>query len=255
MSQLQQIEIGTQRLPRRVLLYGVLGVGCSTFAAGADRPLFIPTEHGLHHIDCHRVSRCSRFDSVMEALRQLHSHPRGYKTVVIDPLEGLENLIRDEVCRDRGLESIEELSFGRGYGLAMTYWRRMLRGLEALQRDCGMTVMLVGHAQIERYDASHPVHCRRYVPAVHWRTCLLLQSWCDEVLFATYDWDRHALPRPVVQDACDGLRTGPSRVIYTSPTAFCVAKNHLGLPARIPMDYRELTPCLSASRPGITHQN
>lgn len=256
MSQLPKIEIGTRCLPRRVLLYGIPGVGCSTFAAGSDKPIFIPMESGLDHIDCHRLPRCRRLEEVMKSLRGLHSDPRGYKTVVIDPLEGLERLIGDEVCRDRGLENIEELSFDRGYGLAMTYWHRLLRGLDALRCDFGMTVMLVSHAQFECND--QPMRCRRYIPAVHWRTWLLLQSWCDEVLFATYDWGSggtDGLQKTFCSDVYSHSQLSPARVIYTTPTPFCVAKNHWDLPVRIPMDFAAFAPSFAVSKPDIASNN
>ena len=255
MQLLNQVEIENHCLPRRILLYGIPGIGCSAFAAQADSPIFIPTEDGLDHLGCHRLPRCRRFGSVMQALRELHDDPRGYKTVVIDPLEGLETLICDEVCRDRGLENIEEISFSRGYGFAMTYWRGLLRGLETLRRDCGMTVMFVGHARLEVDDENPSTHRRRYIPAVHWRTGLQLLSWCDEVLFATFNWEQsgaHA-PMPTGEGLSDTLEI--ERVLYTCPTTFCVAKNHLKLPPQMSMDFALLAPHLKAEQPESLSQN
>ena len=64
MQRLQQIETGTRCLPRRVLIYGASGIGCSTFVAGAQRHIFIPVETNLRHLDCHRFPTCKRFDTV-----------------------------------------------------------------------------------------------------------------------------------------------------------------------------------------------
>jgi hypothetical protein len=38
-------------LPPRLVLYGTAKVGKSTFAAGATRPVFLPTEDGLGTLD------------------------------------------------------------------------------------------------------------------------------------------------------------------------------------------------------------
>ena len=51
MSLLQSIETGRSHRPRRVMLYGVHGIGKSTFGASAPQPVFIQTEDGLASID------------------------------------------------------------------------------------------------------------------------------------------------------------------------------------------------------------
>ena len=47
MELMKQIVTGKQTLPRRVMLYGVHGIGKSTFGAMAPNPMFIQTEDGL----------------------------------------------------------------------------------------------------------------------------------------------------------------------------------------------------------------
>ncbi|NCX92512.1 MAG: hypothetical protein EBX03_13185, partial [Rhodobacteraceae bacterium] len=38
---------GIQKKPRRTMLYGVEGVGKSTFFAQAEKAIFVPTEDGV----------------------------------------------------------------------------------------------------------------------------------------------------------------------------------------------------------------
>ena len=52
MSMLDHVTTGPVRRPRRALIYGVQGVGKSTFGAMAEAPIFIQTEDGLSDIDC-----------------------------------------------------------------------------------------------------------------------------------------------------------------------------------------------------------
>jgi len=44
---LASLRTNTALTPPRILMHGVAGVGKSTFAAEADRPVFIMTEDGL----------------------------------------------------------------------------------------------------------------------------------------------------------------------------------------------------------------
>ena len=48
---LDTILTGKQTKPRRTMVYGIHGVGKSTFASQAPRPIFIQTEEGLNGID------------------------------------------------------------------------------------------------------------------------------------------------------------------------------------------------------------
>ena len=52
MSALAHIQRGRTLMPRRIMLYGVHGVGKSTFGAMAETPVFITTEEGTNDIDC-----------------------------------------------------------------------------------------------------------------------------------------------------------------------------------------------------------
>ena len=51
---LETIQSGRQSKPPRVLLYGVEGIGKSTFGSQAPKPIFIQTEDGLDEIECDR---------------------------------------------------------------------------------------------------------------------------------------------------------------------------------------------------------
>ena len=52
MNMLNRIERGRASRPPRLLLYGVEGIGKSSFASCAPHPIFIQTEDGLDEIDC-----------------------------------------------------------------------------------------------------------------------------------------------------------------------------------------------------------
>src|SRR5690348_4280604 len=108
MTMFQQIRSGKCPAPRRTMLYGVHGVGKSTFGAAADRPIFIQTEDGLGDIDCDKFPVAGSFTEVIGMLSELFTERHAYRTVVIDSLDWLEQLIWAEVCRKRHVASIED---------------------------------------------------------------------------------------------------------------------------------------------------
>ena len=80
---------GRQTRPRRLMLYGVHGIGKSTFAAESPNAVFLPTEDGIADIDCESYPLSSCFDQFMHYLQELHDEEHDRSTLVIDSLDWL----------------------------------------------------------------------------------------------------------------------------------------------------------------------
>lgn len=230
------ITKGKQQRPRRITIYGIHGVGKSTFGAQAERPIFIPTEEGLNDIDGEFYPLARRYADVLAAIGDLYTQPRDYRTVVIDTLDWLEKLIFAEVCEKNGVTDVSEIDYGKGYGQALSYWREVIDGLDALREKCGLTIILIAHSQIVRFDNPETDSYDRYAPALHKLASAMIQEWCDEVLFATYEVRTKKVAdnfgKPVHQGIGDG-----TRILRTTERPAHYAKNRLGLPDTIPLDW------------------
>lgn len=248
MNLFKQLESVRRFGPRRILLYGVHGIGTSSFAAGLPSPVFVPADESVSHIECPRfpIARC--FADLMQALQELYVEPHDYRTVILDPLKAVERLIQDEVCHQHNVKHLTDLAHATRHMLVC--WQRLLRRLDLLHNDIDLHVVLIGHA-IERLvrcpcagrgaTAQQNSATRCFSLALARRVSALLQGWCDEVLFAT-----HAEPGPSagavsVDSPAAGIAPvsaalGDARVIYTMPSPRHAAKNHLDLPAQLPFD-------------------
>ena len=216
--------------------YGVQGVGKSTWASGAPKPIFLQTEDGLGEIDCDKLPVSTTFHDVMKAISELYTEQHHYQTVVVDSLDWLERLIWSEVCRKRNVENIEDIGYAKGYIFALTHWREFLDGLTALRGDRGMTAILIAHARIERFENPETEAYDRYVPRLHRLASQLIQEWCDEVLFATYKVYTKQTDEGFNRKRSQGIGTG-ERIIRTQERPAHVAKNRLNLPEELPLDW------------------
>lgn len=234
---IQQVQRGVMTVPRRALVYGTHGIGKSTFGAMSEKPIFIQTEDGLSGIDCERFPKATGFDQVMAALSELYSQEHDYRTVVVDSLDWLERLIWAKVCREKNVESIEDIGYGKGYIFALTYWREFLEGLDALRNDREITVILIAHAQIEKFANPETDTYDRYAPRLHKQASAMIQEWCDEVLFATYSIKTKTTDEGFGRKRVQGVGSG-ERVIRTVERPSHIAKNRLELPEEFPLDYR-----------------
>jgi len=252
MKLLEQVTSGRNPAPRRVMLYGTHGIGKSTFASCAPKPVFIQTEDGLGEIDCDKFPLTATFDQAMQALSELYTEKHPYRTVVVDSLDWLERLIWAEVCRKRNVESIEDIGYAKGYVFALTQWREFLEGLTALRNDKGMIVVLIAHARIERFENPETESYDRYVPRLHRLASQVLQEWCDEVLFATFKVYTKQTDEGFDRKRTQGIGTG-ERIIRTVERPAHVAKNRLSLPEEMPLDWNVYAKHLTSGPTGSPH--
>lgn len=243
MELMKQIVTGKQALPRRVMVYGVHGIGKTTFGAMAPNPIFIQTEDGLANLEAPRFPLATAFDDVMAAVMGLYSEQHDYRTVVVDSADWLEQLIWKEIVRrrpttDRGRDvtSIEDYGFAKGYVYALEPWREVLDGLNALRNERGMMVILIAHAKIERFENPETDAYDRYSPRLNKHASALLQEWCDEVLFATYRVHTRQTDEGFDKTRTRGIGTG-DRIIRTTERPAHMAKNRLSLPEEMPLDF------------------
>jgi len=242
LSLLNAIHRGKQRMPPRIVPYGLEGIGKTTFAAGSPSPIFIPTEDGLSEIDCASFPLATKLSDVIEYLDSLRREPHEFQTVVIDSLDWLERLIWDELCREHNVSSIEKVDGGyaRGYTHALTPWRQILGQLNALRSERNMAVIGIAHSKVERFEDPETSSYDRYTPRLHKHACGLVCEWADAVLFATRKM------RVQSEDAgfnrkrgvAFGLgKDGGERILRTVGSPACVAKNRFSLPEELPLSW------------------
>jgi len=241
MSLLSQVKSAKQNRPRRVILYGVEGIGKSTWAAGAPSPIFISTEDGISDIDVPAFPQATEFANVMQATYELSREDHQFKTVVLDSADWFEKFIFSQVCTDTGAKTINdpynnEVNYGKGYDLAMVLWDAWIE-LADRCRDRGMNVVLIAHCHTPKFKDPSNESYNRYEPKMHKTTSERIREWCDEVLFANYE--------TYTQEKTEGFSkrtiavgTG-SRVLYTTEMPSHKAKNRLGMPPTISMNPQE----------------
>jgi hypothetical protein len=240
-NMLETIQTGRQPKPPRVLLYGVEGIGKSTFGSQAPKPIFIQTEDGLDEISCDRFPLATTFDQVIAALRTLVNEKHDYETVVIDSLDWLERLVWDKLCQQYAVDSIEKVDGGyaRGYMHALSLWREVLDLLNVL-RSRGMVIVLVAHSKVERFEDPESSPYDRYSPRLNKHAAALIKEWCDAVLFATRKMrtqseDAGFNRKRTVAHAIG--KDGGERVMRAYGSPSCVAKNRYGIAEELPLSW------------------
>lgn len=189
---LDSITSGTRLRPPRIILLGVEKIGKSTFAAGSDRPIFIPIkgEEGIDSISVPQFPTCRTVQDIEQCFTVLYNDKHDYGTAVIDSASALEPLIWADVCKTQGnVDSIEKVGGGyaKGYSEAIYYWRRITEALDALRNERNMASILIGHVNVRRFDDP----CAGGYDQYHFdiqdgKSCSAVNTlfrWADVILF------------------------------------------------------------------------
>ncbi len=184
---LNNIKKGVEHKAPRIVLLGVEKIGKSTFAAGAESAIFLPIkgEEGVDDLDVAKFPRAETFDDVLEAVTTLIRDEHEYKTFVIDSASALEPVIWAKLCEESNCDSIEKVGggYGKGYIEAANKWRSLMDGLDRL-RSKGISVILIGHVKVKRFDDPLGASFDQYQFDLHEKVHLALQRWADSILFA-----------------------------------------------------------------------
>ena len=184
---LNSIKKGVEHKAPRIVLLGVEKIGKSTFAAGSDNPIFLPIkgEEGVDDLDVAKFPRAETFDDVLAAVTTLIRDDHEFKTFIIDSVSALEPVIWQKLCDEDQVDSIEQYQkgFGKGYTAAANKMRDLMEGLDRL-RSKGISVILIGHVKVKRFDDQLGASFDQYQFDLHERIQLALQRWADSILFA-----------------------------------------------------------------------
>lgn len=241
---LNSIKKNTSISSPRLMIYGVEGIGKSTFAAGAPAPIFIPTEDGLGNLEVEHFPLAKSTAEVLEAIGSLYEQKHKFKTVVIDSLDWLENFLFTEV---ENSHEAKELAYGKGAIIAAEKWREILNGLNALRNDKNMIVILLAHCTIKRFDSPETEPYDRYQPKLQERSNALIREWADAVMFANY---KTVVTKEEVgfnKTVARGIGTG-ERLLHCNERPAYMAKNRYSLPDKIPLTWEAFENAITTTK-------
>jgi hypothetical protein len=231
---LQNVKKGKLQETWRLLMFGVEGIGKTSFGASMPKPIFIDPETGSGQVDAARFPTPQNFNDVLDAARELRQEKHEYLSVIVDTVDWIEPLIWKHICvRDR-MHDIEQYGFGKGFNVALEEWRILLRELEALEREKGMNVLLLGHSAVKTFKNPEGPDFDRYEPQIHAKAAGVLKQWPRAVLFAHYEQYAEKENRYALK--AKGFATG-ERLLFTNRTAAYDAKNRYDLPASVPLSW------------------
>lgn len=243
MISLSSLQKNKPKAPR-IIIYGDAGLGKTTFAVSAPKPVVIQTEDGLGTLDATSFPLASSYEDVMEMLGSLFTEEHEFQTLVLDSLDWLEPLIWQRVCQDNKVESIERLGFGKGYVEAIYHWRSFFDGITALRDHKNMTIIMTAHNEIKRVeDPTLPAY-ERHDLKLHKRASAIAEEFADIILFAS------SQVTTVTEDAgfnskrIRAVNVG-ERIMHSVGQPAFLAKSRFPLPPTMPLSWKAFAQALT----------
>jgi hypothetical protein len=230
--------------PPKICLYGVPGIGKTSFAAAAPKPIFLLAEDGLGMQQAAHFPLLKSYQDCLDAIGALYLEQHDYETVVLDTADALEPMLWAHICNQAGKARVEDFGYGKGYDIAAAEWRNMLTGLSALRDEKGMAVILLAHSSVTRFEAPDSDGYDRYAMRLHKKANALLNDWSDCVLFANYR--THLVSAGKDGERKRAVGTG-QRILHTTERPAWAAKNRYRLPDEIDLSWDAFTTAMNAS--------
>lgn len=238
---------GRRVLPPRIVIYGTEGIGKSTFAAGADSPIFLGAEDGTSELNVARFPEPQGFSDVLDAIRELSKPGHEYRTLAIDSLDWLEPMVWEKVLTDEGVKSIEKVGggYGKGYLAALDLWRLLLSQLDRMRHEAGVSVVMIAHAHAKTFQNPEGDDYDRFNLKLNDKASGLIREWSDAVFFANYE-----------VFTTENERTGKSkahgsgrRLLHTIQKPAFYAKNRYGLESPMALSWSEFSDAMNGRNP------
>lgn len=237
-----KISSGIKSRPVKTVVYGVEGIGKSTFASQFPSPLFIDLDNGTSQLNVDRVTDVADWAELKKIVDQFGTDEdfKGYKTLVIDTADAAAAMCERYIIAKKapGKSSIEDIPYGKGYKMLAEEFSVFLCKLEALILE-GKNVVVLAHAilrSVNDPELSQPYdHWEMKLPGMSTnKLAPLIKEWSDILLFAFYDID-------VVKVNNKNKARGGKRMMRTTHTPFADAKNRFNLADILPFEYKQIS--------------
>lgn len=220
--------------PMKVLIYGVEGIGKTTFASKFPDPIFIDTEGSTGFINARKLPNPTSWTMLLDELEDIKSDPRG-KTLIIDTLDWAERLAKKYLMDKNKWAAIDSTNYGSRYVALSDEIGKLLNKLTEI-KDVGINVVLTAHAETKKHELPNEMgQYDKYTLKLEKRDAGLAKEWADMILFFNYK-------TTIISDSKSNSKkaTGGQRVMYTTHKPAWDAKNRLGLPDELPIDFETI---------------
>lgn len=227
------ITSGPTATAQKVVLYGVEGIGKSTFASQFPNPVFIDTEGSTSNMNVQRLDNPNSWQMLLDEVNYV-KQSRICSTLIIDSADWAERICKEHLAV-LGKWTDSNNDYGAKYVALEKEFGLLINKLSDLV-ELGINVVLTAHAKLKKKEEPDQMGAfDRYQLKMEDKTGAIVKEWADMVLFANYEMTVLTDEKTKSKKA-----TGGHRVMYATHYPGWDAKNRHGLPDKLPFDYASI---------------
>lgn len=239
------ISRGRKLGPMIYTIYGIPGVGKTTWASQFPDALILDLEKGSEHLDTARMDDIESYGVFKERISMLLGDVQGFKTIIVDSLEKLEGLMLQEMVATGLYPNYEEANkFNNGQKLTASWMREVMTLFRKMVDLHKVEVIFVAHSQVVKFNDPDGSSFDRYTMRVNDHMGAVVRDLSHNVFFAC-----HKVHTTKDGHKIKGLSDG-ERILKTEWRASFDAKSRIeGLPFEIPLSYAALRKAIETAKP------
>lgn len=240
MINLKEVKASIEFKAPKIVIYGTSGIGKSTFAAQVPNPIVADIESGMDLINVPK-QKTKSFQDMTELLKALNTQDHDFKYLIVDSIDWLERIMIKHLCDTYGAKTLydpkcRDFSYGRGEKLLMTLWDQLINGMNAINQNKNMGIILIAHNQITKFHDPLTESYDKHSIKLEKKSCELIKEWAECLLFAdlkvTIEEEDVGFKKTINR----GKELG--RVLYTEKRPAFEAKNRYKLPPEIELSWK-----------------
>lgn len=226
----------TGRIRKAIMmaLYSGPGIGKTDFGASFPGAHFFDFEESTFQINVSR-SRPTSFNETMDDLEEIleADDPKGIQTLIFDTIDEFERLIHRHVASEAKKAHIENIGWQKGYDMAVNHWADFINICREIRDKHSIHIVLLAHSTGRSHtDLEQGESFSRHAMCLHRKAADYIFGQVEMVLFAKKDIAIRVEDEKVIAKDVE------KRILCTTLSAHYDAKNRVGLPATMPMPYK-----------------
>lgn len=227
-----------------ILLYGPEKIGKSTFGSELPKPFFICGESGTDNLDIARA-RPTDWIGLKTLLRELRDDKHEYKTVVLDTIDWLEQLLLTSLRKGSMVKNIKEIDGGYGAykSRLKEEWHLLFSLLDQVRKK--MNVCFLAHSYAKKFsDPLNSCEYDKYELKMEFpEVSSVFKEYVDAILFANFE----TITKKEKQTKKIRAYGDNTRILYAERTHAFDAGNRHGMPAEMELSAKEVLQYLNQS--------
>lgn len=212
------------------LIYGVSGIGKTTFCSKLPNALILDTEEGTRLQNVYKVD-VPDWETFLKVVDEICTKKHAFKSIVIDTIGRLVSACTKFCCTKFGVDHPSDVAFGKAYDVIKKQFDAPINKLQ----HSGLGLWFVGHSIVKPIKVAIGDDYDYIEPEIPGFAKRIVLSLCDYCFYATNETQKTIV---------DGKERHISvRVLKTKPTKTLLAKDRTvnsPLPETLPLDTKEV---------------